>query len=261
MNKNKTVVVSVELLEWAQQNIDCIEDEAERQKVSAELGKYIAAAPAATAQPDEREDAESIIKDIRELTDLADKMGRSRGQNNYCMNRTALDKFVDLKIALEARIRAALTAPQDAQERDVIKELADRFAAIPHEMWQAIEVANLLREYITTAQPSDKPEGKAEQQAEPVAFTAQDRLDRLKQYPYRAETMWSKDLCDGGDIPLYTHPPAQQQLTDEAADKARNALLWFYRRAKPKYGRLPFAEEAIALLTNRPTDKDAGDRS
>lgn len=46
------------------------------------------------------------------------------------------------------------------QEDQVIKSLADRFAAVPHEMWQAIEVANLLREYIT-AQPADKPEGKA----------------------------------------------------------------------------------------------------
>lgn len=35
------VLVPKSLIEWAQQNIDCIEDEDERQRVSAELGKYL----------------------------------------------------------------------------------------------------------------------------------------------------------------------------------------------------------------------------
>lgn len=35
---------------------------------------------------------------------------------------------------------------------------------------------------------------------------------------------------------------------ESTREKALNTILWFYRRAKPTYGRLPFAEDAIALL-------------
>jgi hypothetical protein len=50
MSEKKTVVVPVDVLEWAQQNIDCVEDEDERIRISAVLANYIASAPASTAQ-------------------------------------------------------------------------------------------------------------------------------------------------------------------------------------------------------------------
>jgi hypothetical protein len=46
---------------------------------------------------------------------------------------------------------------------------------------------------------------------------------------------------------------------EDARTKALNALLWFYRRGEPMYGRLPFAEEAITLLRQMaPTPNGAG---
>lgn len=77
-----------------------------------------------SAQDERNSTAESIIKDIDELSRLADNMGRSRGQNNYCNNQTALNKFVDLKIALEARIRALL-ADKAGEQEPVIWEGAE----------------------------------------------------------------------------------------------------------------------------------------
>lgn len=44
------VIVPVTLLEWAQQNIDNVEDEDERKRISASLGDYIAAAIPTTAE-------------------------------------------------------------------------------------------------------------------------------------------------------------------------------------------------------------------
>jgi hypothetical protein len=67
-----------------------------------------------------------------------------------------------------------------------------------------------------TAQPADKPEGKAEQQAEPVAHFSialgKHRLTWLVKPPTE---------CD-----LYAHPPAQpQQLSDEQIFKAAERTL------------------------------------
>jgi hypothetical protein len=49
------VLVPRKLLEWAQQNIDCIEDQDERERVSAEISKYLTAP---TAQPTTEQQAE-----------------------------------------------------------------------------------------------------------------------------------------------------------------------------------------------------------
>lgn len=47
-------------------------------------------------------------------------------------------------------------------------------------------------------------------------------------------------------------------IKESTREKVLNTILWFYHRAKPTYGTLPFAEEAIALL-NAPLSTDAKD--
>lgn len=47
-------------------------------------------------------------------------------------------------------------------------------------------------------------------------------------------------------------------LKESTCEKVLNTILWFYHRAKPTYGTLPFAEEAIALL-NAPQPTDIND--
>jgi hypothetical protein len=126
-------------------------------------------------------------------------------------------------------------------------------------------------DHIADAGKMEKPEGKAEQQAEPdnvpylIMFDDADRKPEIylgrKAAMCRYEQIsvsWNAHLyvkvdSNSADCPYPSaHPPAQpQQLSDEDIDKARNALLWFYRRATSIYGRLPFAEEAIAILSRQ----------
>lgn len=64
--------------------------------------------------------------------------------------------------------------------------------------------------YARAAAP--QPAAAAGQEA--VAYTHPDRLGRLASGKVQCETLWSKDLLDDGDIPLYTAPPAQVATRD-----------------------------------------------
>lgn len=51
-------------------------------------------------------------------------------------------------------------------------------------------------------------------------------------------------------------PVAAETMPESTREKALNTILWFYRRAKPTYGQLKFADEAIALLQQSPAGGD-----
>ncbi|AZG12033.1 MULTISPECIES: hypothetical protein [Cupriavidus] len=60
---------------------------------------------AATA-PAAKADGETIYKKVVEAIRLADNVGRSRGSNNYALNRRAVEKLVDLKMEIAAMLQA-----------------------------------------------------------------------------------------------------------------------------------------------------------
>lgn len=46
----------------------------------------------------------------------------------------------------------------------------------------------------------------------PVAWTSQEQLDKAKKFPGHNVLMWGEPLPYHNDIPLYTHPAAQQKI-------------------------------------------------
>jgi hypothetical protein len=185
MSDNKTVVVPVEPTEEMKQagyRATC-PDGMEPYKAIWIWKAMIAAAPASTAQPDEREALHIVPWHERNplaKTDLA--MATIHMQAEINELRAALTApqrplYRWLKTVRElgyANIDEALAAlaSQDAQERDnVIEEcatVADKEYAAARERfnlgqeWSASTIAGTIRALKSTAQPVEKPEGKAE---------------------------------------------------------------------------------------------------
>jgi hypothetical protein len=182
-----------------------------------------------------------------------------RKENGQTMNGLPVVEmaFVSVRAANIAQDRASIAAP--AQERKTIGLPKEALAWIENSAEPAPSLCADIRKALTTAQPADKPEGKAEQQAEPAfldrVIAMQSRMIVCpkcgnkrcpKANDHRNECTGSNESGQPGSAYPARQPAQPQQLSDAVANlikvKGRHHTEQAYQRLVDAYDALLAAQ-------------------
>jgi hypothetical protein len=129
-------------------------------------------------------------------------------------------------------MKMALELLQSAVEPDATQTKADTGMCAQWDV-DALKCIAALSSAISQADAGDKP----------VAYTSEDRMQRLVARPRFAETMWSAALLDDGDIPLYRTPPTHTAAVQSALERAAKVV-----EAQHPFGQIAVCAAAIRAI-------------